>query len=285
MLQQDDPLAEQVRARIAPEVETPQGRFALREAFYRKYGFGSDWGYGSSELAFLKWEMDRGVLNPPAATPRGSAWWRAVNLSLIEDAEYAAAFFESGASSALTGSADHWLTYLRTPSAVTWYRAHNASIVSGYLRHADLASAENKAEQIFANIVLYRVLFAQAMVEAGLPEALSGLAERLATKLAALQKAVADPDGHSVDLVVHVPSFYPRAYPLVRKDASAMLGLTEYGGWRPQVLFDKTVGAVGLGSLYELASQWLGMPELLHIVVNHSPIYPIRITPAPAHAT
>jgi len=47
-----------------------------------------------------------------------------------------------------------------------WYRAHNASVVEGYLEHRDLAEAEGEAERFFMNVALARVLFAHALVAA-----------------------------------------------------------------------------------------------------------------------
>ena len=54
--------------------DDPEGRYQLRVAFYKKYGFAKDSGagYGTSELAFLRWEIERGVLNPVAAAQPGS---------------------------------------------------------------------------------------------------------------------------------------------------------------------------------------------------------------------
>ena len=52
------------------------------------------------------------------------------------------------------------------PTARAWYRAHNASVVSAYLEHRELAEAENAAERFFMNVVLCRVLYAHALVAA-----------------------------------------------------------------------------------------------------------------------
>ena len=52
----------------------------------------------------------------------------------------------------------------RPPGA--WYRAHNGSVVAGYLEHRDLAEAENEAERFFMNVVLCRVLYTHALVAA-----------------------------------------------------------------------------------------------------------------------
>ena len=68
--------AKQASILVNGVADDPQGRLRLREAFYAKYGFGEGAGFGTSELAFLRWEIGRGALNPGD----GSPWWRAVNL-------------------------------------------------------------------------------------------------------------------------------------------------------------------------------------------------------------
>ncbi len=61
---------------------------------------------------------------------------------------------------------DLWMLFVADPTARTWYRAHNASIVSAYLDHRDLADTESRPERFFLNVVLLRVLFAHALVAA-----------------------------------------------------------------------------------------------------------------------
>ena len=39
------------------------------------------------------------------------------------------------------------------PTVRAWYRAHNGSVVSAYLKHRDLAEVENAAERFFMNVV------------------------------------------------------------------------------------------------------------------------------------
>ncbi len=51
------------------------------------------------------------------------------------------------------------MAFVDDPTARNWYRAHNASVVAGYLDHRDLAAAESEAERFFMNVVLCRVLF------------------------------------------------------------------------------------------------------------------------------
>ena len=58
------------------------------------------------------------------------------------------------------------MSFVAEPTARTWYRAHNASIVSAYLEHRDVADAESRPERFFLNVVLLRVLYAHALVAA-----------------------------------------------------------------------------------------------------------------------
>src|SRR6202034_2493242 len=60
----------------------------------------------------------------------------------------------------------HWLAFVDQPTARSWYRAHNSSVVSAYLAHRDMAEAESRAERFFMNVVLCRVLYAHALVAA-----------------------------------------------------------------------------------------------------------------------
>ena len=60
----------------------------------------------------------------------------------------------------------YWMSFVADPRGRTWYRAHNASIVSAYLENRDLAEQENAAERFFLNVVLVRVLYAHALVSA-----------------------------------------------------------------------------------------------------------------------
>jgi hypothetical protein len=41
--------------------------------------------FGHAELSFLRWEIERGVLDPPTAEGGGSPWWRAINDELLRD--------------------------------------------------------------------------------------------------------------------------------------------------------------------------------------------------------
>jgi hypothetical protein len=41
--------------------------------------------YRRAAMSFMRWQADRGVLDPLDASPPGSRWWRAVNERLLRD--------------------------------------------------------------------------------------------------------------------------------------------------------------------------------------------------------
>jgi hypothetical protein len=117
-------------------------------------------------LAFMRWQLARGVLAPPDATPAGSPWWRAVNERLLRDGCEAVARSGGRSGSPSSPTIHRWMAFIADPRRQTWYRAHNATIVAAYLENQHLADAENAAERFFLNVVLLRVLYAHALVAA-----------------------------------------------------------------------------------------------------------------------
>ena len=75
----------------------------------------------------------------------GSPWWRAVNERLLRDGCEAVTLSGDRAGTASSRTVDYWLSFADHPTARSWYRAHNASVVAAYLEHRDLAEAENAA--------------------------------------------------------------------------------------------------------------------------------------------
>ena len=259
-------LAKQAFATVTGVLDDPEGRYRLRERFYEKYGdeVAGTAGFGNSELAFMRWEIDRGVLNPlapPAGIKPGSDWWRNVNASLIFDAELAALIYESGNTIAAPRDAQRWIDYITKKNEESWYLAHNGSIVAGYLKQVAAARAELDGEQRFMNIVLYRVLFAQAMVAKQ-------------TFLGRLGQIVADPMFPAVKIIVDVRDFYPRDYPLTPADVRALSGRGDGLMDLAVRIFDEGIILHEAHSLYERAAQSLGIPELVRLFVDGRPIYP-----------
>lgn len=231
---------------------------ARRNAFYA--AFGARW--GDAELAFLRWEVQRGVL----AEPGGSPWWKAVQGELADRSEEAARRFRAGAREAEDPAVDRWLAWMRRPTAAAWYRAHNATVVAGYLAHEDLARREAWAEQRFLEIVLYRVLYAASLADGDAPGCLPGPRW--------LFRRAADPRGPAVDVMVHLPDFYPRHYPLAPRDVRHVLhqgfGIEE----DLARILDEGFVLPHAGDLFDTAAAELGQPALRELCVGDRPRYP-----------
>ena len=243
----------------------PQKRYQLRYKFYKKYGKsiskGKE-GLGNSELAFIDWEIKRGTLNPLNNLQPGSPWWRKVNSHFLYLATLAQLIHESGQTfEEVPVPVQFWLDFINMPNEVSWYKAHNSSIISGYVIADSLAFEENIYEQYFMNIVLYRVLYAQSMVEG--------------VSFGILGKIFANPRGSAVSIITDIEAFYPSHYPLSKEDmkyvthhAHNLMGLIED-------IFDKIFILPHLNELYTEATRWNSTEVLKKFVKNNLPIYPI----------
>ena len=105
-------------------------------------------------LSFMRWQARRGVLNPLDASPPGSVWWRAMNERLLRDGCETVALLGGSAGEPSSQAVRCWLEFSARPTGRNWYRAHNASIVGGYLEHRNLAEAESAPERFFMNVAL-----------------------------------------------------------------------------------------------------------------------------------
>src|SRR6476646_1246642 len=93
----------------------------------------------------------RGVLDPLDASPPGSVWWRAVNERLLRDGCETIALLGGSAGEPSSPAVRLWLDFGARPTGRNWYRAHNASIVAGYLEHRVLATADGPPDGFFWN--------------------------------------------------------------------------------------------------------------------------------------
>jgi hypothetical protein len=206
------------------------------------YIFGPQSGFGQAEIDFIDWEF-------PTRWP--SAWWRAVNAQVIQDAEEAHQIHAVGldAYSGSTSEVNHWLEYINAPSAITWYQAHNASIVRGYIENARLALDENAYEIMLMNSVLERVLFAQALAE----NPIFG--------------PIADPQYSAInvnlitDLDVLGLRFYPTEYPIVNQQDIGSL-TRGYRVMDRNYILNLAVGNLGFSELEPLMSGYYPYPFL-----------------------
>jgi len=238
--------------------DNPGLRYQSRCDFYTRYGFGSEgtYGYGDSELAFMQWEMTGRLV-----AHGGSPWWSAVNLRFIYYSELGARALIAGipvemmpAPSAL------WATYIQQPSSAAWYHAHNGSILAGYEEYKVLADKEPASEQSFVNIVLYRLLYAQSMVEGW------SVVEKLG-------KILADPKGDAVYFMVHMADYYPPKYPMSRSEYNAMFGAVHNLEEFSAEFFDDVVVGTEFAKLYDRAATENQAPYLPTFLSHNKPSY------------
>jgi hypothetical protein len=210
-------------------------------------------------LSFMRWQVERGVLNPLEATPPGSGWWRAVNERLLRDGCESVALAGDQGGEPSSQAVGLWLQFIGKPTGRNWYRAHNASIVGAYLEHRGLAEAESPAERFFMNVALGRVLYAHAL----------NAKPRLALgRYAALGRLLGDPRLGMAGAFLSLGRVLPDRYPLAG-DVQRYIAAEHRLGR----LLDYAVIVPRLQALYEWSAEELDEPGLLEFVRDGSPIY------------
>lgn len=196
----------------------------------------------------------------------GSAWWKGVNGDFIYWSQLAALAFEEGQSGLdWELPVRRWLDYLERPGAVTWYQAHNASIIEGYRTRVGEANQEPETERVFMNIVLYRLLFAEALVED-------------VTPFGGLGRILADPRLPAVQAMVCVPNFYPTSYPLTAKEFAEVTGNGGFSLAEIAVrVLDRLLLAPHIEELYKAAATWTGVGEVMTMQTENVPTYPVGV--------
>ncbi len=141
----------------------------------------------------------------------------------------------------------------------TWYRAHNAIIVRGYLDNQELAHTESRVERFFINVVLVRVLFAHALVAA----------PRLALGwLSPFAPVLGDPRLAITGIFLQLSRVLPDHYPL-REDLDWYVG-RENGFGR---ILDLGVIGPRLEALYSWSATELSIPQLYPLLRDGVPAY------------
>jgi hypothetical protein len=241
----DDPAAR--LALLARTYHGPMGR-APRHLPFRR-----------AALSFMRWQAQRGLLNPLDASLPGSRWWRAVNERLLRDGCEAIALVGGLSGDPSSQAVRLWLEFIATPTPSHWYRAHNASIVAGYLEHEGLVEEESAPERFFMNVVLARVLYAHALVAA----------PRLALgRFAGLARVLGDPRLGMAGAFLSLRRVVPNRYPLTRDVEWYIADEQRLGR-----LLDYAVIVPRLQRLYEWSAEELDEPRLLRLVRDGSPIY------------
>jgi hypothetical protein len=247
--------------RVAAVRDDPVRRLMLAAEFYdQRDARNSIRPYRRAEIAFMRWQIWRGVLFPPDGAHPGSPWWRAVNESLLRDAVEADLLFNGASGTASTAAVRYWIDFLQRPAPGSWYLAHNASIVAGYLDNRDLVALETPLERFFMDVALLRVLYAHSLL----------VRPRLALgRLAAIGRFLGDPRRRAADLFLSIQNVLPDKYPLGATTIDAVLAEENYLGR----LFDYGVIVPRLELLYEHAADDLDEPRLSELCRDSSPVY------------
>ena len=187
-----------------------------------------------------------------------------------------------------------WLCFLNNPSPKSWYRAHNASIFTAAKEFRHNSSKENLISAWFLNPVLYRLMFAQAIledpifatevIESGIDsltdeiknEFLKHLINKIEKELEEkytgdLSKDLeyfADPRNQGVSIMVSFKNFYPSEYPIQdsKKNKNILTGnisafnlLTSRMEWLKAEevnVFDNLIIGRHIEKLFCLIDQW-----------------------------
>jgi hypothetical protein len=210
-------------------------------------------------LSFMRWQAKRGVLNALDGARPGSVWWRAMNERLLRDGCEAVGLLGGSAGEPSSSAVRLWLEFGARPTGRNWYRAHNASVVGGFLEHRDLAEAENAPERFFMNVALARVLFAHALV--GAPSLALG-------RLGPLGRLLGDPRLGMVGVFLSLRRVLPNHYPLELEVERYIADEQRLGR-----MLDYAVIVPRLQRLYEWSAHDLDEPRLQELVRDGHPIY------------
>jgi hypothetical protein len=253
--------AETARDLVAGVRDDPVARLELLKKTYR----GPDGDaprhlpYRRAAVAFMHWQIHRGVLDSVNSDPPGSDWWRAVNERLLRDGCESVAIAGGGQGGASSQTVELWMEFIKAPTASNWYRAHNSSTVAGYVENEQLAHDESPAERFFMNVALLRVLYAHALV--GAPKLALGRA-------ALVGPLLGDPRLGMAGAFLSLGRVLPTRYPL---DGD----VSRYAGDENRIgrVLDYAVIAPRLQELYEWSAEDLRQPELRHFVKSGAPVY------------
>jgi len=251
--------AEEALTLVAAVRHDPALRLRLAGRFYeRQPGRVPIRAYRRAELAFMRWQVSRGVLAPPQSQRPGSPWWRSANEGLLRDACEADQLLAGRPGPASSPAVARWVDFLRTPSPRAWYRAHNSSVVAGYLAHRHLTTAELPVERFFTDVALARLLCVHALV----------LTPRLVLgRLAAVGRLAGDPRWRGADLFLSLHRVLPDRYPLTGISIEKILAAENYAGR----LIDCGVILPRMQVLYAFAAGDLNEPRLLDLVRDGFP--------------
>jgi hypothetical protein len=216
--------------------------------------------YRRAVVAFMRWQQRRGVLNPPGHAVPGSPWWRAVNEALLRDTVEAKLLVLRGGGVPSRPSVARWVGFFESPSAQSWYSAHNASVVDGYLAYRELAWRETPAERFFMNVVLVRVLYAHTLV----------IDSKLALgRLSFLGGLVGHPRMKTPQALLAMKHVLPESYPIDSTEIGEIVAAESPLG---RILDYGVIGA-RIDALFQISARALEEPHLLNLVREGTPAY------------
>lgn len=255
--------ADRAESAIAGARGDARRRLAVAAALYdQPPGRRSIKGYERAELAFMHWQASRGVFAALDSPRPGSAWWQAVNEGLLRDAwEARHLLLDAAAGPPTCPAVTRWMEFLRDPSPRSWYLAHNASVVAGYIRHRDLAAAELPVERFFMDVALGRVLFVQALI--------SNPRVALGRWLWPFARWLGDPRWRGANLYLSMRNVLPDRYPLTGVTIDRILAAENPLGR----VIDYGVLLTRAQALYELAAEELNEPALLGFISHGNLVY------------
>jgi hypothetical protein len=109
-------------AQVAAVRDDPAARLTLMNALYesppgRRQTHLS---YRRAALAFMEWEVRRGLLRPAGSQQPGSPWWRAINERLLRDTAESRALAMGLGGPASSTSVARALQFVQRPSVQSW---------------------------------------------------------------------------------------------------------------------------------------------------------------------
>jgi hypothetical protein len=248
-------------AMVAAVRHDPAQRLGLAGRFYDdRAGRASIRAYRRAELAFMRWQISRGVFAPPDSPQPGSEWWRSVNEDLLRDAWEADRLMAGTPGIASRPAVSSWMSFLQKPSARAWYRAHNSSIIAGYLEHRQLSVAELPVERFFMDVALCRVLYVHALVIR--PQLALG-------RLQVAGRLIGDPRWRGANLFLSLRNILPNRYPLTGISIGEILDAENYAGR----LIDYGIILPRMQALYDFTAADLHEPRLLTLIQDGFPVY------------
>jgi hypothetical protein len=254
-------VADEAERMVAEVRDDPAGRIRLAADAYAFGRGGRRYRpYRRAVAAFMRWQQARGVLNSLDDDMPGSPWWRAANEDLLRDTVEAKLIVQRCKGQPSRPSVARWVNFFNAPSAQSWYGAHNASVVSGYLAHEAHSALEAPAERFFMNVVLVRVLYAHALVLDG---------DLALGRLSFLARLIGHPRSRGPQALLSMKGVLPERYPIHGLEVEELINVENRLGR----MVDYGVIGTRVDALYTSSARALGEPRLLELVVDGAPAY------------